>query len=242
MQRDIIIADGFYADPAAVVRHAMSMDYVQPYRETDFEKKTGVPPWRTSRWQPAASCPFKSSETLIRKLEHLTGETLDREHWALDFPLDNQGLPVEGFRGIPRSCWWNCSFHVKHYNLQQIGQGIHNHTASDVWNCVGPDGWVGLIYLSASAPREAGLRTWHNRDPAHEFDWMTGPENWNLVDSFANEYNRLILHRGRLPHSGSAGWGNTIENGRLYQTFFFRSLAVAGAAPVALDELGMSHA
>jgi hypothetical protein len=237
MQRDIIVVDSFYADSDAVVRYALSLDYVQPYRGSDFEKKTGVPPWRSSVWQPAATCPFKSSQALIAKLELVTGEPIDRSHWARDFPVDNQGYPAPGFREIPRSCWWNCTFHVKHYSLQQIGQGIHNHTDSDIWNSVGPDGWVGIVYLNRDAPRDTGLRTWHNRDPAHEYDWMTAAENWHLVDSFANEHNRLILHRGRLPHSGSAGWGNTLENGRLYQTFFFRPISAARSDPIGLADL-----
>jgi hypothetical protein len=66
------------------------------------------------------------------------------------------------------------------------------------------------------------LRLWRNHDPARNLDWMTPKENWELVDTLGNVPNRLILHRGNLPHSGSAGWGVSPETGRLYQTFFFK--------------------
>jgi hypothetical protein len=240
MQRDIIVVDSFYDDPDAVVRYAMSLSYVFPYRESDFDK-LGVPAWRASGWRPARSCPFKSSAALLAKLEQLTGEPIDREHWSRDFPLDDEGYPAPGFDKIERSCWWNCSFHVKHYSWQQVGEGVHSHTDLDIWNAVGLSGWVGLIYLNREAPREAGLRTWRNRDPAREFDWMTPAENWNAVDSLANEYNRLILHRGKLPHSGAAGWGTTLETGRLYQTFFFRTRSPAAVEPVTVEDLGLAR-
>ena len=68
-------------------------------------------------------------------------------------------------------------------------------------------------------------RWWRNLDPRRNFDWMTPRENWQLIDDLGNVPNRLILARGSLPHSGAAGWGNALENGRFYQTFFFRTLA-----------------
>jgi hypothetical protein len=61
---------------------------------------------------------------------------------------------------------------------------------------------------------------------------MTPAENWELVDDLANVPNRLILHRGNLPHSGTAGWGETPDEGRLFQTFFFKVRPVRHPASV----------
>ena len=52
---------------------------------------------------------------------------------------------------------------------------------------------------------------------------MTGAENWRLTDTFANQFNRLTLVRGDHPHSGAGGWGHSVETGRMYQTFFFKT-------------------
>src|SRR5262249_16706957 len=53
------------------------------------------------------------------------------------------------------------------------------------------------------------------------FDWMTPAREWEPVDSLANVFNRLVLVRGDIPHSGAGGWGDRLGNGRMYPTFFF---------------------
>ena len=75
-----------------------------------------------------------------------------------------------------------------------------------------------------AAPLDGGVSLWRNFDPAHGHDWMTAREYWQLVDRFGNVFNRLLLMRGDLPHSGAAGWGDGVANGRLFQTFFFKIL------------------
>lgn len=71
----------------------------------------------------------------------------------------------------------------------------------------------------------------------NQYDWMTPAENWQLVDSFANLLNRLILCRD-MPHSGAGGWGNCLENSRMYQTFFFRTVPRQTMWPDLLPEIG----
>lgn len=222
MRRSIIIAEDFYDDPEKVVAYAKTLPYMCPYNTVEQDAAGEKIAWRASRWQPASACPFKSSESLISKLEFLTGESIDRGYWNLDFPVDDNGYPVAAHRNLPHSAWWNCVFHTKHHD-QRIGDGVHSHTDRDGWNAVGENGWAGLIYLDVVAPRQSGLRTWENIDSSHRFDWMTSKENWILCDTFANVFNRLILHRGDIPHSGSAGWGRTVADGRFYQTLFFRT-------------------
>lgn len=236
MRRDIIIADQFYRNPDEVVRHALSLDYVSPYNRRHDEAAGRPIAWRTSRFRNAQDCPFKSSAALRAKLEFLIGETIDLDFWNRDFPLDEHGYPLRDFEQMERGSRWNCAFNVKHC-AQQMGEGVHNHTDADGWNSVTVDGWVGLIYLNKDGPLQAGLNTWTNVDPQRQFDWMTPAGNWRLVDTFGSVFNRLILHRGHLPHSGAAGWGTAIEDGRLFQTFFFRTRQTAEVAPLAMDAL-----
>jgi hypothetical protein len=124
---------------------------------------------------------------------------------------------------VARSCFWNCCFHLKPETYQPLGEGVHNHV-TDIWNSVGENGWAGLIYLSLNAQLDGGLKLWRNRNPARNYDWMTPRDNWEQVDDFGNVFNRLILTRGNVPHSGAAGWGTNLEDGRFYQTFFFKVL------------------
>lgn len=233
MRSDVIIVDGFYADPQAVREYALKLDYYYPY-EPDQRVRSGQikPTWMASRFRSTPECPFKSSVDLISTLEEITGEQVDVEHWTADFPVDAEGKAAPDHQRVTeRGCLWNCAFHCKPDNGQRLGEGVHNHV-TDTWNGVGPDGWAGLIYLNPDAPLDGGLKLWRNFDPAHNFDWMTPPENWELIDDIGNVANRLILARGSIPHSGAGGWGDSLETGRLYQTFFFRTRAPRHRNPI----------
>jgi hypothetical protein len=222
MRTSVIVVDNFYRQPDTVRRIALDADYYPPYQSSE-DIEAGTPAsWLSSRFLEAEKCPFKSSERLIRTLERITGATIDREHWRRSFPLDAEGRPAPNCEEYAdRGCLWNCTFHIKPKTGQQLGEGIHNHV-TDIWNSVGVNGWAGLVYLNREAPRTAGLSLWDNYDPRHQFDWMTEAENWELRDQFSNIYNRLLLMRGDIPHSGADGWVDSLERGRLYQTFFFR--------------------
>jgi len=190
--------------------------------------------WMASRFRLSTECPFKSSERLITDLERITGDDVDREHWNLAFPLLPDGRADPACTVVTRSCLWNCCFHFKPRIGQDLGCGVHNHV-TDIWNSVGEDGWAGLVYLHPNAPLDTGLRLWRNRTPGRDYDWMTPPQNWELVDRLGNLFNRLILCRGSFPHSGSDGWADSIEEGRLYQTFFFRVKPRAQFAPLEIE-------
>jgi len=220
----VVIVDNFYADPGAVREYALRQEYYYPYESDEAVRSGGQrPTWMASRHKPAEECPFKSSSTLIRRLEEVTGEAVDLEHWRADFPVDATGRPEPDFRSaVRRGCLWNCAFHSKPDNAQAVGAGVHNHVV-DTWNSVDIHGWAGLVYLSPDAPLDGGLRLWRNRRPDRQFDWMSEAEAWEQIDMIGNVPNRLILCRGNLPHSGARGWGSALASGRLFQTFFFRT-------------------
>jgi len=68
--------------------------------------------------------------------------------------------------------------------------------------------WAGVLYLTPNAPIDSGTGI---------FD-----KNENLITMIGNVYNRLVLYRGDLLHRSIVpGFGDSIENGRLTQVFFF---------------------
>jgi hypothetical protein len=165
-------------------------------------------------------------------------ESIDVEHWRGDYPVDAASKPIAMPGAGIHTCLWNCCFHVKPENDQRLGDGVHNHV-TDSWNSVGPDGWAGIIYLNPVAPLSGGLNLWRNIYPENNFDWMTPAREWELVDSLGNVCNRLVLVRGDVPHSGAGGWGERLEDGRMYQTFFFRTKQRRNCWPVPVPELGV---
>jgi hypothetical protein len=224
MRQRLVIVDDFYADPFAVRDHAIAQRYYLPYQRDELVRTGRVrPEWLASWFREASQCPFKSSRALVERLEGIVGARIDLDHWRRSFPIDEEGKAARNCTDVERGCFWNCSFHVKPATIQPLGEGVHNHV-TDIWNSVGADGWAGLVYLTPDAPLRGGLKLWTNVDPTHNYDWMTPRENWRLVDDVGNVFNRLVLARGSVPHSGAAGWGAGPADGRLYQTFFFRVL------------------
>jgi hypothetical protein len=45
---------------------------------------------------------------------------------------------------------------------------------------------------------------------------------WDIIDTSQNVYNRAILFPAHWCHTGLNYFGDSVENGRLYQAFFFR--------------------
>lgn len=225
-RRSIIVIDDFYSDPGSVREWALSQDFYYPYSvkngdpgDPDADMKT----WQTTWYRTYEMCPFKSNKILVECLEDAVGEQIDMDNWKAPYPVNNRSKPINAASiAAGKACLWNCSIHVKPEIGQQVGHGIHNHV-TDRWNGVGANGWAGIIYLTPNAPVEGGLHLWKNEDPVHQYDWMSPAENWVHLDQFANIYNRLVLVRGNIPHSGANGWSDQIEAGRMYQTFFFRT-------------------
>jgi hypothetical protein len=237
-RRSIVVLEGFYRDPHAVREYALETAYYTPYEDpAAVDAGRARATWWASRFRRPADCPFKSSRPLLQALEDAVGAPIDMEHWNAPHPVDRDSKPVVTPDARLRSCLWNCCFHVKPDNGQQLGHGVHNHV-TDSWNSVGEEGWAGIIYLNPVAPATGGLHLWRNVEPDRQFDWMTPAENWELVDSFGNIFNRLVLVRGDIPHSGARGWGDRLEEGRMYQTFFFRTAPASGPWPVPVAEIG----
>jgi hypothetical protein len=107
--------------------------------------------------------------------------------------------------------------------------------------------YAGVIYLTPNAPPQAGTTTFRSKangyrsvheaierlnrehckcDPAQiEREMYAGKlldkTAWEPIDVIGNVYNRLVLWDAKVVHAASEYFGNSIENGRLFQMFFF---------------------
>ena len=226
-QRDVIIVENFY-DRVDLIRAYAINQLTNNYYDAYPTHKQRI--WNTSKWRPAHKCPFKSSKDLIQKLEFYTGERIDIDHWNADFPEDwpiydehpkakeYEKLAHEGKIG----CKWNCSFHLKlPMNQKTERTSVHTH-AGILWDDVLDYGWAGIVYLNPGMNEDVGMYTWRNK-LGDDYRYMTKPEEWQREDIYAPVFNRLILIRGKKPHSGADGFSTDPEIGRMFQTFFFRT-------------------
>lgn len=103
----------------------------------------------------------------------------------------------------------------------------------------GPLSWIhrdktdyaGVLYLTPDAPSTSGTTFYRHKKLAVETenelnqslldqdsnDWS----KWEVMDTVANRYNRLVLFNGRRSHMSGPYFGDSPETGRLFQLFFF---------------------
>lgn len=100
---------------------------------------------------------------------------------------------------------------------------------SDKWN-----NWAGVLFLSPDAPLTAGTGFYRFFDGSTSQDDTDALQNqktidrfsqdltkWEMVDRAGNVFNRLILFDAHNYHMSMDYFGDSKENGRLFQVFFF---------------------
>lgn len=101
--------------------------------------------------------------------------------------------------------------------------------------------WAGVLYLTPDAPitagtgifkhKETGLMSWDYKDRGPDYNNDQSPHirhphdytKWDMVDRFGNIFNRLVMYRADLYHVSLDYFGQTLEDGRLFQVFFFNT-------------------
>jgi len=122
-------------------------------------------------------------------------------------------------------------------NAASIYNGSFQYTTSrdrswvhtDSWN-----NWAGIVFLTPDAPLSAGTAFYRFKDGAmskpdtdllktqKEIDRFSQDlTKWELVDRVGNVFNRLILFKADRYHMSMDYFGDSKENGRLFQVFFF---------------------
>ena len=99
--------------------------------------------------------------------------------------------------------------------------------------------YAGVLFLTPGAPLDAGVSFFKSRRSGlrgrsadaelmaltfgggAEFDRSA----WEEVDRVGNLYNRLVLFDAHLAHGATAYFGTSLEDGRLFQNFFFNVVA-----------------
>jgi hypothetical protein len=122
---------------------------------------------------------------------------------------------------------------------EQYNTSFQYTTSNDkTWVHYDPTNWAAVLYLTPDAPLEAGTAIYRNKkskifmldrnDP--KTDYNNEPEeigeldNWEPVIQVSNIFNRLVMYRGEYYHrSMLPGFGDSVYNGRLFQTFFFNA-------------------
>ena len=91
--------------------------------------------------------------------------------------------------------------------------------------------WGGVLYLTPDPPREAGTLFFEHRPTKRQFAQRDtageaapvdpASEDFDVVDSVANIFNRLVLFDSDRFHAAGPAFGSGLTDGRLTQVFFF---------------------
>lgn len=96
--------------------------------------------------------------------------------------------------------------------------------------------WGGMLYLTPNAPYQCGTTLYAHKqtkartyyEPGYDASWRNIPGDCHLdgtpfepVDVLGNVYNRLVIFDASCIHSASQYFGTVMDNGRLWQMFFF---------------------
>lgn len=92
--------------------------------------------------------------------------------------------------------------------------------------------WAAMIYLTPNAPLESGTRTHRSKITGLTHSEQQGVDasftggfydstKFDVMDSAANIYNRLVIMDAKTIHSAGPYFGNSKETGRLTHLFFF---------------------
>lgn len=122
-------------------------------------------------------------------------------------------------------------------DADKIYNGAFQYTTSRDRSWIHVDGWnnwAGVLFLTPDAPLSAGTAFYKfrdgtmNEDDADILDNKTDIDKysqdltkWELVDKVGNVFNRLILFNSKRYHMSLDYFGDSKENGRLFQVFFF---------------------
>lgn len=96
--------------------------------------------------------------------------------------------------------------------------------------------YAAVVYLTPNAPidagtafyrlRDTGIDRWDQNDPDTDYnsnnDLLNNLNEWERTATVGNVFNRCVLFRGSLYHrSDVPGFGTSVADGRITQTFFF---------------------
>lgn len=220
----LVVHEGFYDDPHAIRALALEQEYYQ-YRpptadqvgEEEAARYAGRPP----RWLASALLRSGGNEVahpkpgyrhappeVRERIAEILGERPTEETW------DEMGD------------WWNGAFHVQFGGEAGRSSSIHHHYKE---GDVTPRGWSGLVYLSPDAGPEHGTSIWRSKATglciatARKRASSRAYEDFELAAVVENRFNRLVLFREHVLHRAEKGFGSTIQDGRMSQTFFFQS-------------------
>ena len=220
----IVIVDDFFPDPLEVRRTALQSQFVlfappDPRQVGDEVAAANRDPdarWLTTALLRFVGIPVRYPQPSSYIVPPNVTERLS-EAVGANVLNDESGSLGDG---------WYGAFHLitnEDWRTRPSRGSIHHHYKE---GDLPGRGWSGIVYLTPGAPPGAGTSLWKFL-PTGKCVMPFGihsthdPSSYAPVLTVENRFNRLVLIRENVLHRVEHGFGSTMEDGRLTQTFFF---------------------
>jgi len=199
MKQNIIVVDDFYSNPQEVREFALKTEYPDPTDDYTY-------PGRNSEGSYYSQDIHKSFEDLVK--EPLIPADKNG-YFRISLATDSHKQDVH----VDPSWEWGAVIYM-----------------SDPKDCVDEGGtsfWKHNTLQSENIPKTDEEAQFYGYPTYKECWWTTvygdglDRSKWTRYFLCPMRYNRLVLFRTHLWHSHNFNFGNTLENGRLVQLFFF---------------------
>lgn len=199
MRRSIIVIDNFHSNPDEVRNYALNLEYPQPEDSYTY-------PGKNSNGQ-------YYSQEVHQKFESILNRKLTPAHPNGYFRLS---LEEDSYRQdvhVDPSWEWGavCYLNTPDQCIDEGGTSFWMHNKTKMERCPQTD--EGAKNYSYSCSKEV----WHTTVYGEGLD----RSKWTRYFLSPMKYNRTILFRTDLWHSHNYNFGDTLQNGRLVQLFFF---------------------
>jgi len=205
-----------------------------PDPESDFNSRTPRRTWK--------------AETSLIVIDEFYNNPEDTRKFALSQPFDIKGN-YPGLR-TKSFAWQSVHDAIEKIIVPSSGKIIEWPTEETAYNgsfqlATAKDrswihvdqhnNWAGVLFLTPNAPLSSGTRIYqhkssglYTRSPNQEIEKQVNADSqdlsrWEIVDQIGNKFNRLVLFRSNRYHMSGEYFGFTMEDGRLFQVFFFNT-------------------
>lgn len=123
---------------------------------------------------------------------------------------------------------------ITYWPSQYNGSFQYTTAANKSWIHRDATDWSLVVYLTPDAPADGGTKTYRHKetgltraispgDDEYLNTFSYNHDAWDILDKVGNRFNRAVLFQGRNSHMSDQYFGTDINDGRLFQTFFFNT-------------------
>ena len=199
MKRNIIIVDDFHTNPDEIRQYALNLEYPEPEDSYTYPGKNS-----NGEYYPR-EVHQKFESILNRKLT----PAYPNGYFRLSLEKDSYRQDVH----IDPSWEWGavCYLNTPDQCIDEGGTSFWMHNKTKMETC--PQTNEEAKFYGYSSSKE----TWWTTVYGEGLD----RSKWTRYFLSPMKYNRVVLFRTNLWHSHNYNFGNTLQNGRLVQLFFF---------------------